>query len=333
MTSACPSIYTTCPEFACERPPVITARVLETARWCEAHSHTGMLIRSNNRLLDPWTVAQVLLHETESLRPVITVHPLYMHPYTVAKKVASLASVYGRTPDLYLLAGDSNTDLLAFDDRTPHDDRYRRLTEYVEIIAALLTAHRPITHVGKFYRIYKPAALAPLTIAQRPRFFIETSSSAGQRTANDVGALAVSWLGSGDSAECIFLGMVVRPTCEEAWEIARARFKTDAAGRLAHRLDMAWNDSRWHERLSHLTDTDSASQEGLWLKPFENRQSRSGYLVGNPRMAARSLQDSLIAGARTFFLEPPHCYADVEHASKALERAWTRFQSPLTLTA
>ena len=333
MTAVRPSIYTTCPEFARDRSESITERVHETARWCEAHDHTGMLIRSNNRLVDPWTIAQLLLHETESLRPVVTVQPLYMHPYAVAKKVATLANVYGRAPDLYLVAGGSNTDLLALDDRVPHDDRYRRLTEYAEMIGALLSARSPITHVGERYRVYKPATLAPLAEAEKPRFFIAASSTAGQRAAQELGALSVSSLGFGDGTDCVFLGMVVRTTDEEAWEVARARFKADAAGRLAHRLDMAWNDSSWNERLSRLADAESTHREDLWLEPFENRQSRSAYLIGDSRAVARSLQETLSAGARGFFLEPPHCRADVEHSSEALARAWTRFQSPLTLTA
>ncbi len=331
MTAARPTIYTTCPELEGDQPGSIAKRVIEIARWCESRGHTGMLIRSSNRLADPWAIAQLLLHETESLRPVVTVQPLYMHPYTVAKKVATLANVYGRVPDLYFVAGGSNTDLLSLDDRAGHDGRYRRVTEYAEMINALLTSTRPITHVGESYRVYKPATLAPLAEDQRPQFFIAASSSAGRQAAEELGARSVSSLGFGDGAECLFLGLVVRATEDEAWDVARARFKADAAGRLAHRLDMAWNDSRWNDRLSRLADSDD--RENLWLEPFENRQSRSAYLVGDARQTARHLQQALGSGARSFFLEPPDCRADIEQASDALERAWTRFQSPLTLSA
>ncbi len=333
MAAARPSIYTTCPEFNRDRPRSIVERVIETAEWCEDHGHAGMLIRSNNRLVDPWTIAQLLLHETESLRPVVTVQPLYMHPYMVAKKVATLARVYGRSADLYLVADGSTADLLALDDRVTHDHRYRRLTEYAEVITALLTAQRPVTHVGECYRVYKPATLAPLADEQRPRFFIAASRGAGRLAAQELGARSVSSLGLGDGDDCLLLGLVVRASSEEAWEVARARFPTDAAGRLAHGLDMAWSDSIWNERLRGLADSNRIDSEGLWLGPFQNRQAHSPYLVGDTRTAARRLQKALDAGARTFFLEPPHCRADVEQASEAFERAWTRFQSPLTLTA
>ena len=89
----------------------------------------------------------------------------------------------------------------------------------------------------------------------------------------------------------------------------------------------------WSERLRGLADSNTSDSEGLWLGPFENRQARSPYLVGDTRTAAHRLQKALSAGARTFFLEPPHCRADVEQANEAFERAWTRFKSPLTLTA
>ena len=98
-------IISSCPESHRSAPDDYLSRLIETASWCEQAGHDGLLIYSDHRLLDPWVVAQAVLQTTTRLRPVVTVQPLYMHPYAVAKKIVSLSNLYGRSPDLNLVAG------------------------------------------------------------------------------------------------------------------------------------------------------------------------------------------------------------------------------------
>jgi alkanesulfonate monooxygenase len=56
----------------------------------------GSLIYTENGLVDPWVVAQVLVESTTSLAPLVAVQPVYMHPYSVAKMVSTLAHLYER---------------------------------------------------------------------------------------------------------------------------------------------------------------------------------------------------------------------------------------------
>ena len=64
--------------------------------------------------------------------------PIYSHPYTVAKQVASLAHLRDRRVYLNMVAGGFTSDLKALNDTTPHDLRYERLTEYTTIIHPIL---------------------------------------------------------------------------------------------------------------------------------------------------------------------------------------------------
>src|SRR2546427_7259200 len=66
-----------------------------------------------------------------------------MHPYTVAKMMATLSHLYGRRIDLNMVAGGFKNDLLALNDETPHDARYERLVEYTSIILQLLAGGGP----------------------------------------------------------------------------------------------------------------------------------------------------------------------------------------------
>ena len=68
--------------------------------------------------MDPWLVSQMVVQNTERLCPLVAVQPIYMHPYTVAKMVATLAYLYGRRLYLNMVAGGFKNDLQALDDPT-----------------------------------------------------------------------------------------------------------------------------------------------------------------------------------------------------------------------
>src|SRR5204862_4460486 len=79
-----------------------------------------------------------IIQNTTSLCPLVAVQPIYMHPYAVAKMVASLGHLHRRRIYLNMVAGGFKNDLVALNDTTPHDKRYDRLIEYTLIIRELL---------------------------------------------------------------------------------------------------------------------------------------------------------------------------------------------------
>jgi alkanesulfonate monooxygenase len=150
-------------------------------------------VYADNGLLDPWVVAQLLITSTERLVPLVAVQPVYMHPFTVAKMVSSLAFVHGRQVDLNMIAGGFRNDLDALDDRVPHDRRYDRLREYVDMVAALLAGGTPVTRAGELYRVSRLALTPPLPRPLQPTLFVSGSSEAGRATAVALGAVSVEY--------------------------------------------------------------------------------------------------------------------------------------------
>jgi len=70
--------------------------VAEVARWSEDAGCEGILVYTDNSIVDPWLVSQVILQSTARLCPLVATQPAYMHPYAVAKMVASLGHLHQR---------------------------------------------------------------------------------------------------------------------------------------------------------------------------------------------------------------------------------------------
>ena len=193
-------IFSTCPQSKDFARGAYMPHVQRVARWSEAAGCTGMLIYTDNSIVDPWLVAQATLQCTERLCPLVAVQPVYMLPYTAAKMVASLAALHGRRIWLNMLAGGFRNDLIALGDATPHDDRYARTIEYASVMRQLLEHDQPATFEGRFYRLHGVRLAPALPEDLQPGWLISGSSPAGRAAAVAMGAIAVEYPAPPDAA-------------------------------------------------------------------------------------------------------------------------------------
>src|ERR1700724_1587336 len=91
-------------------------QVINVAHWSEEAGCTAILVYTDNSLVDAWLVSQIIIQNTENLCPLVAVQPVYMHPYSVAKMVASFGYLYGRRIYLNMVAGGFKNDLSTFND-------------------------------------------------------------------------------------------------------------------------------------------------------------------------------------------------------------------------
>jgi alkanesulfonate monooxygenase len=325
-------LFATCPQSKDVEEASYRERVAEVAQWSERAGCSGILVYTDNSLLDPWLVAQLVIEATERLCPLVAVQPAYMHPYAVAKIVTSIAQLHRRRVHLNMVAGGFRNDLLALGDATSHDDRYERLVEYTRILQQLLAGER-VTVEGRYYSV-KNLALAPsLPLDLAPRVFVSGSSAAGMRAAHTLGATAVKYpkppneevpAAAGVSRMGMRVGVIARDDELSAWNVAHARFPSDRRGRLTHSLAMKTSDSQWHEQLSRLGETPPSTANPYWLGPFENYKTFCPYLVGSYDRVADELERYLRVGFRTFILDVPAGEHELVHTAVAFERAAAR---------
>jgi alkanesulfonate monooxygenase len=322
-------IFSTAPQSRGVEKGLYLSKLIQTAQWSQEAGFEGILIYTDNSLVDPWLVTQVIIQNTSSLCPLVAVQPLYMHPYTLAKMVASLGHLYGRRIYLNMLAGGFKNDLAALNDTTPHDKRYARLVEYTTIIEELLRGSSPVTYHGEFYSVDKLCMTPPLEPKLFPGLIVSGSSEAGMAAASALGAIAVKYpQATEQEAACpktvdsgIRVGVIARAVAEEAWSIARARFPGDRKGQLTHQLAMKTSDSQWHKQLSQLAETSKSNGSPYWLWPFENYNTFCPYLVGSYDHVAIELSKYIGQGFRTFILDIPQSAEELHHINLAFARA------------
>jgi alkanesulfonate monooxygenase len=325
-----PVLYSTCPPYRGADPHSYANQVSEVARWSEEGGCEGILVYTDNSLLDPWLLAQLIIQSTARLSPLVAVQPVYMHPYTVAKMVTTLSLLHRRRIDLNIVAGGFKNDLAALDDRTPHDLRYARLTEYTSIIRRLLEGGSPVTFKGEFYTVTNLSLAPALDPELMPRILLSGSSPEGIAAAQALDALPVRYpepprpTGSSQSEAGdefgIRVGIIGRPDEQEAWATARQRFPEDRRGQAIHQLAMKVSDSAWHRQLSALAPhlpADSA----YWMVPFQNYKTFCPYLVGSYERVGEELGRYLAAGCGTIILDVPPVQSEMQHVRLSIEAA------------
>jgi len=327
-------VFTTTPPSKGANPDTYLQRVVETARWSEAAGCEGTLIYTDNGLVDPWLVSQALIGRTERLCPLIALQPVYMHPYTAAKLVASLGFLYGRRVWLNMVAGGFRNDLTSLGDETPHDDRYARAAEYALLVQRLL-AGEVVTLTGRYYGVKNLKMSPTLPTHLRPGLLMSGSSPAGFAAARAIGDVPVKYPkppGEEDarapgSAFGVRIGIIARESEDAAWAIAHDRFPEERKGQIAHAVAMSVSDSSWHHQLSASATAGPGSEIGekrrnpYWLLPFQNYKTFCPYLVGAYSDVAHLVQRYIRLGARTFILDIPASEDELCHTAIAIRAA------------
>ena len=323
-------IFSTCPQSKDHSASDYPRRVIEAAGWSDSAGCTGMLVYTDNSLVDPWLTAGLILAHTERLCPLVAVQPLYLHPYAAAKMVASLAFLYRRRIFLNMLAGGFRNDLQALGDPTAHDERYARTTEYTQIIRALLESPKPVSVEGRHYTIKNLRMNPPCPAELLPGILISGSSEAGMAAARAIGATAIVYpqpaedqpdIRAGSPPSGVRVGIIARQDADQAWAVAHDRFPADDRGRLTHRLAMATSDSVWHRQLSERVGPTEGGDTLYWLWPFQTYKTFCPYLVGSVDQVAAHLAGYLAKGYRTFILDVPRSPDDLAWAKAAFRCA------------
>ncbi|ACS86840.1 LLM class flavin-dependent oxidoreductase [Musicola paradisiaca] len=280
------------------------------AQECDRLGFTGMLFFvGNDTPIDPWLAAAQVAADTTRLSPFIALNPVYMHPFSAARAIATLSYLYQRRVYINLIAGASLAAHDALGDvGADHQCRYARLLEYTRCVRSLLSSRRPHSFTGQYYQLKDLQLPLFLPEALQPGFFVSGHSARAQEVAGALGCDQVAMispqlenpLGRGG----VYLGMVTKASVTDAWREAHRLFLTDEIGQQVVAYSMKYTDAQWKNHLyqqTHATDV----ADGYWIAPFENGRADCPYVVQDHRSMAGMVARLVRQGTTSFIIDLP----------------------------
>src|SRR6476646_2554066 len=99
------NLFTTCPPYNGADRGEYVEQVRRIARWSDEAGCKGILVYTDNSVVDPWLLSQIIIQNTAALEPLVAVQSVYMHPFSLAKMVSSLSYLHNRRLCLNMVAG------------------------------------------------------------------------------------------------------------------------------------------------------------------------------------------------------------------------------------
>jgi len=222
---------------------------IETAQVAEANGFDYMLIPYGSWCPAPFVTAAAISQHTQRLILLVAVRPGLGSPVAFARQAATLDRICGGRLAINIVTGSAPLELTEESDPPPKDARYRRTTEFVDIMQQMWQG-QPFEFSGEFYRgkvnsIYE----TPLQVGGPSLWFSGASPAAEDAVARQADVL-MTWgepvttlaerlssiraksaaLGRRIIYNTVFL-VTIRDTYEEAWKAARS---------LLDKADPAW---------------------------------------------------------------------------------------------
>lgn len=124
---------------------------IETAQVAEANGFDYMLIPVGNWCPDPFVTAAAISQHTERLIMLVAVRPGLASPVLTTRQAATLDRICNGRLALNLVSGSAPTELTEEGEAPLKDARYRRTTEFVEVMQQMWRGE-PFEFGGEFYQ-------------------------------------------------------------------------------------------------------------------------------------------------------------------------------------
>jgi alkanesulfonate monooxygenase len=322
------SVLTSIGDKAHHLAPTYRESVATAARMADRFGYTGALLHYNFHGVDPWCLVPSVLEATDSLVPLVATPATAMPPHTLARHVAAMAALYGRAVAINVVTGANPAELATIGDTADHDGRYSRAEEHTRCFREMVRGE-PVRS-----RPYDGFVLDPgVPAGLRPEIFLAGSSPAGLATAAKIADVAVTHAADPAAPETVAfldavnaaglaagirLGIVARPTTEQAWRVVEERFPQDRWGSLMS-MQKLRSESHWMRSLADkAVHGDQLSR--LWFGAFAVSKSHAAYLVGDYDEVAAVLAEYRECGVTRLLLDGPYDDVEFEHTHEALTR-------------
>jgi alkanesulfonate monooxygenase len=215
---------------------------LHFARQAENAGIESVLVALNSYEPDPLIVSCALGQAAKQLKFIVAYRSGLMQPTSFVQQVNTLSALIQGRIDLNIVAGSSTQEQHCYGDFLEHDERYARAGEFLAVCNAFWRANAEVDFAGKHYRVERGKLHTPFVAPDRtaPEIYISGHSEASENLAYSQGTC---WLRVADTPEklepvvararengvrvCLRLGLIIRPTREEAIDAAKSLLPED----------------------------------------------------------------------------------------------------------
>lgn len=270
----------------------------------------GLLIVQNRKQPGVLAVAAAVLASGSTLEPLVALSPAYVHPVTACLEAVTLAAAFRRPIGLNLVAGPSDPG------QTRPD--YGRFAEFTDIIRRLLAGEVVTTDSARYHVDRASLGFATEQDLRRVWLVVAGSSDEAREIARTQGLRRVTHLTdwatdvAAGAPWASHVGIICRPSTDEAWAAARAAFPTEhLAGQPAVTDGPAW--------AARIADTATAGRDPLYFaQPFLTGERPFPYLVGSAADVAGRVHSLSARGCRLIVLQRSDEPDNLAHAVGAL---------------
>ncbi|MEO8541284.1 MAG: LLM class flavin-dependent oxidoreductase [bacterium] len=261
--------------------PATLKYLTQVARAAENAGFVSVLIPVGDGCEDAWVVGSVIAGQTERLKMLVAVRPGFVAPVVAAKMVSTFDQLLPGRLLVNVVTGGFPSELAADGDFTPHDERYERTGEFIEVMKKYWT-ERKFDHEGKFYRVEGCKPMVKCATLPYPPLYAGGASA----PAEDLFAETVdTYLLWGES------------TVQMSERIARMREKAAAAGR-----ELRFG-VRFHV-LSRDTEGEAMTAAAAQLEGVTPEQVARTQAVLNATDSAGESRQRAFAGQEDLWVEP-----------------------------
>ncbi|MEI3896107.1 MULTISPECIES: LLM class flavin-dependent oxidoreductase [Bacillus] len=307
-----------------------------TIKKIETYSYNGALIYYNHNVMDPWILVSKVLELSKKIVPVVAVQPYAIPPYSLAKIIKSLTVLYNRKININLIAGASKSELEQTNELMIHDERYKRLKEYKEVLEYCLTQNTPLSYNGQYYNYKDLYVNSKISFDLMPEFFVSGSSESGVEVGIEIGDVIITHPEpislflennkkslSSLKSNGIRIGIIARDTAQKAWDIAVSRYPQTREGKIKT-IMRAKSENTWSRKIAKLALNGDIYDKVYWTGAFKTGGSSYPLLVGDYDEVANYLQSYVDAGVETFILGGIDTKEDYFHSSVVFKKLLQR---------
>src|ERR1044072_7222033 len=212
------------------------------ARHAEDAGIDSTLISFSRYEPDPFLVACALGQAVQKLKCIIAYRSGLMNPTTFVQQMNTVSALVQGRVSFNIVAGSSSEEQRGYGDYLSHEERYARAEEFLAVCNAFWRANGEVNFDGKYYRVEQAKLATPFVAPDKraPEIFVSGHSEPSEKLVRSQGTCwsrvvdtperlepAVARMRAAGINVCLRVGLICRPTREEAISVAKSILPED----------------------------------------------------------------------------------------------------------